>query len=113
MLLELNSKDVLGVDSTTSSSSIIPIIPTPRCPPGGDKLLVRIFEFEFVLYDSSPQLTNTGFLIGDIVVRVREDSYGHSSSRTSHTTHLRTSSQEYCSFSTTSSSHVTRTSELN
>ncbi|KAJ7573334.1 hypothetical protein C8J56DRAFT_903715 [Mycena floridula] len=29
-----------------------------------------IFEFEFVLYDSSPQLTNTGFLIGDIVVRI-------------------------------------------
>ncbi|KAJ7573802.1 hypothetical protein C8J56DRAFT_1173386 [Mycena floridula] len=57
----------------------------------GDKLVVRIFEFEFVLYDSSPQLTNTGFLIGDIVVRVREDSYGHSSSRISHTTHLRTS----------------------
>ncbi|KAJ7573327.1 hypothetical protein C8J56DRAFT_1173821 [Mycena floridula] len=42
----------------------------------GDKLVIRIFEFEFVLYDSSPQLTNTGFLIGDIVVRVREDSYG-------------------------------------
>ncbi|KAJ7573292.1 hypothetical protein C8J56DRAFT_903674 [Mycena floridula] len=33
----------------------------------GDKLVVRIFEFKFVLYDSSPQLTNTGFLIGDIV----------------------------------------------
>ncbi|KAJ7573284.1 hypothetical protein C8J56DRAFT_903668 [Mycena floridula] len=34
----------------------------------GDKLVIRIFEF--VLYDSSPQLTNTGFLIGDIVVRI-------------------------------------------
>ncbi|KAJ7573316.1 hypothetical protein C8J56DRAFT_1173835 [Mycena floridula] len=96
-----NSRDlVLCLGDTTLSSSIIPIIPTPRwhircslCR--GDKLVIRIFEFEFVLYDSSPQLTNTGFLIGDIVVRVREDSYGHSSSRISHTTHLRTSSQEY------------------